>query len=229
MASPSTHTSAASAELDACPRCGSPHDPAQEYCLECGLRLPRVEGMVGTLGGAWRRRLRWYPGDWIWLAAGLLAVAAAGAGAAILATRGEATQSTFVRTTTPGVTTTQTVAPTTTASPPPPPPSTATTTSPPATPNARLIQWPAGRSGWTIVLRSFPTPRGRQAALAEAKRAVSSGVDAGVLDSSDFSSLHPGYFVVFSGVYATEDKANAARERAASHGYDGAYVRQVSP
>ena len=183
---------------------------------------------MGTLGGAWRRRLRWYPGDWIWLAVGLLAVAGAGAGAAILATRGEATQSTFVRTTTPGVTTTQTVAPTTTATPPPPPPATATTTSPPPSPpTAHLIQWPAGRNGWTIVLRSLPVQRGRQAALAEAKRAVSSGLSAGVLDSSDYASLHPGFLVVFTGVYASQSKANADLDSVHSHGYEGAYVRPV--
>ena len=32
-----------------CPRCGTPYGPRQEYCLECGLRLPVTGGVVGII------------------------------------------------------------------------------------------------------------------------------------------------------------------------------------
>ena len=51
---------------------------------------------------------------------------------------------------------------------------------------------------------------GRAAALAEAKQALHVGMkQVGVLDSSRFSSLHPGYYVVFAGIYGTEAEAQS--------------------
>ena len=51
--------------------------------------------------------------------------------------------------------------------------------------------------------------------------------DVGILDSSQFSSLHTGYFVVFTGVYDSENKARAALDTA--HGsYPQSYVRQIT-
>ena len=44
---------------------------------------------------------------------------------------------------------------------------------------------------------------------AEARKALASGLEqVGVLDSDRFSSLHPGYYVVFSGVYGSFSEAN---------------------
>ena len=40
----------------------------------------------------------------------------------------------------------------------------------------------------------------------------------GVLDSSRYASLHPGYWIVFSGVYATEAEATSALEDAGGRG-----------
>jgi cell division septation protein DedD len=219
---------------DACPRCGAAYEPDQEYCVECGLRLPRPTGSVAALGAAWRRRLGWYPGDWIWLAVALLLVAAAGATAAILATRPEPRETTFVATTTLGVTTTQTVLTTTAAAPARPPSTTSGTAAPPPPPPARsargkLIEWPSSRSGWTIVLSSVPTTNGRAAALDDARAAVRKGLRAGVVASDDYSSLHPGYYVVFTGIFGSQDEAQAALAAAHSRGYPRAYVRPVSP
>src|SRR6266545_3612274 len=70
-----------------CPRCGTPYEPLQEYCLECGLRLPVERGVIAVLSTAWRRRLPWYPGDWVWIVLLLLVVAALAATVAVLATR----------------------------------------------------------------------------------------------------------------------------------------------
>jgi hypothetical protein len=222
-------------EADACPRCGTPHDAHQEYCLECGLRLPSEQhGVVASLGGAWRRRLRWYPGDWIWATLGLLAVAAIGAATAVAASRDNSSASkTLIGTTTPGVTTRQAVRTTPVPAETQPPaaqtvPSATAPTPRPAPRRQRTLRvWPAGERGWTIVLRSETA---RPIALREARRAIAAGLrDVGVIDSADYSSLHPGYFVVFSGVYTSQADAEEALETATSGGYERAYVRPVSP
>ena len=53
------------------------------------------------------------------------------------------------------------------------------------------------------------------AARAIEQRAIGSGLNPGVLYGSNFGSLRPGYWVVFSGVYATQSDAarSAARAR----------------
>ncbi|MGH2934758.1 MAG: hypothetical protein ACRDL2_09660, partial [Gaiellaceae bacterium] len=68
-----------------CPRCGVAYEPLQEYCLECGTRLPTNRGLVGVLAAAWQRRFAWYPGDWVWPALLFLAVALLATAAAVTA------------------------------------------------------------------------------------------------------------------------------------------------
>ena len=70
-----------------CPRCSTPYAEDQEYCLECGERLPAQPGLSARLGARWRRRVGWYPGDWIWptLLALVVAVVAGAASALWLA------------------------------------------------------------------------------------------------------------------------------------------------
>jgi hypothetical protein len=216
-----------------CPRCETPYSPGQEYCLECGARLPARSGVVARLGSGWRRRVGWYPGDWIWPALlALLVAAGAGAASALwLADRSSANDQTVVATspgasslqqtqTAPEPTTAPTTATTATAPAPPPPP-------PPVnTP----VAWPAGRSGWTVVLDSLPSVNGRAPALAEARQALHLGLKkVGVLDSAQFSSLHPGYFVVFFGVYASQAAAQSSIIDAHQKGYGGAYPRRITP
>jgi len=218
-----------------CPGCGAPLEPLQEYCLHCGNRVPTPGGVVAALGGAWRRRLRWYPGDWIWVALALLAIAAIGAAVAVATSRENSEAGTIVATTSPGVITgpavqtTPETAPT--ATPEPPPTATAKPPAPQAPASSRrqrkLRIWPSGKSGWTIVLRSDTS---RERARAEARKAIRAGLrDVGVLDSASYSSLHPGYFVVFSGIYDSQPDAEDALDDATSGGYPGAYVRPVSP
>jgi len=50
----------------------------------------------------------------------------------------------------------------------------------------------------------------------------------GVLDSGRYSSLHPGYFVVFSGIYSSRGQAEAARATAAEKGFQLAYSREIT-
>jgi SPOR domain len=215
-----------------CPRCGAPYEPLQEYCLECGLRLPTTGGVVETLRSGWMRRWAWYPGDWIWVVLLSFVVAAVGAALAILLSRPTHSGRTLVETShvtskalpteAPTLTTgtlptapTATQPPTTTAAPPPPP-------------RNAVLAWP-NRNGYTVVLNSIPTANGRSAAVAQAKQAGSRGLrQVGVLDSSRYSSLHPGYYVVFSGIYSSLSAAQAAVSRARSAGYGAAYARQIT-
>jgi len=100
MAEQQVREAAASSTEHACPRCGAPREPHQAYCLECGLRLPAMTGVVADLRRGWIRRFGWYPGDWIWTALLTLLVAIAGIAIAIALTGGKGTKViTFVATT----------------------------------------------------------------------------------------------------------------------------------
>jgi hypothetical protein len=170
--------------VSACPRCRAHAAEGQEYCLECGLRLP-VEGRVGPAPDA-ARSLR-LP------LLGSAAVAVAGAAAAIALTW-DADASEQVITATGG---------------------SITATKP--RPAARgLTAWPDERDGWTVVLVSVPKQKGgRKKALSRARQARSRGLEqVGIVDSGTIASLHPGYWIVFSGIYDTEPEATSALQRA---------------
>jgi cell division septation protein DedD len=97
---------------------------------------------------------------------------------------------------------------------------------PPPASGGELIEWP-GQNGWTIVLASVPQSSGRAAAVREARKASNAGLtDVGVLNSSDYSSLHSGYFVVFSGVFTSEKEARSSLDTAKGS-YPQAYARQI--
>ena len=230
MAESNEREAALVAAEERCPRCGAPREPGQEYCLECGLHLPALTGTVPSLRRSWIRRIGWYPGDWIWISSVTLLVAAAGAAASIVVTthRGGAGGTTLVASTTTRPATTTSAPPTTTTTPAVTHRTTTTTAPAPAKPNGRTL-WPAGLHGWTIVLGSYPVTAGSSAALASADRAARSGLpDVGVLDSSNYASLHPGYYVVFSGIYDSETQAHAALNVASASGFAGAYPREIA-
>ena len=224
---------------DYCPKCGVSYEPLQEYCLECGARLPTNQGVVGLLASTWQRRLAWYPGDWVWpvllflvltVVATALAVAAGAARKAqtpILATNDRVTVGPGAPVGSVPVTT---VGPSTLPGAPRrrsrtgrcrrrPARDGKTPTTPKPNPNA-LAEWPAGKSGYTQVLESLPVAAGRANAVARARRAKANGLkDVGVLRSSQYSSLHPGYFVVFAGIYATQAEASAGLATAHAKGF----------
>jgi hypothetical protein len=218
-----------------CPRCGAPQEPGQEYCLECGYRVQPPGGVLGRLAGAWHRRFGWYPGDWVWRVLLGLVIAIAGATAAIVLADTGSGSDTIVATeggpprapttspgtstvTLPGVTTGPPVTPTA------PPPATTTAPAP-----GSLTNWPVGRTGFTVVLESLPTSSGRSLALERAKAASRAGLpQVGVLDSSRYSSLHPGYYVVFSGIYSSFGQAQSAQTTAAGKGFRLAYAREIT-
>ena len=225
-----------------CPRCGAARTPDQEYCLECGLRLPPTSGRGARLRRTWVRRVGWYPGDWVWMTLLALVVAAAGAAAAIATTHRPTsnTGTTFVYTSpSVPVTSPPPAPPTTTAKttlPTAPEPTTSARTATKATtttaaPRNGKTPWPAGTTGWTVVLVSLPaTPAGSERAQAQTKRAVRAGLpEVGVLQSAKYTSLHPGYLVVFSGVYDQRSQAESTLSAAQSGGFPGAYARQIVP
>jgi len=235
---------------DYCPRCGVAYEPLQEYCLECGARLPTNRGVVGFLASEWQRRLAWYPGDWIWPVLLFLVITVAATAAAVAAGSASNRHESTLVATSPAVTvgpgapqpTVQTATPTSTLPTAPQPtistgtlpvapgaPSTnAVTTPAPASPNA-LTAWPAGTSGYTNVLESLPLASGEANARARARAAKRAGLPAvGVLVSSQYSSLHPGYYVVFSGIYASQADASAALAAAHAHGFPDAYQTRVT-
>jgi hypothetical protein len=218
-----------------CPRCSSAVQPSQEYCLECGLRLPRTDPRrLDVAAGGLVERHPWGRG---WLVPALLGlvVAAGGTAAAIAISDANGGGTTITAATggsrtvtesTATLTAPEPTAPATTAASPP-----ATTNRPPATapPRPATLAWPQGRRGWTIVLLSVPKPNGRAGAEARAADARRKGVpNVGILDSSRFASLHPGYFVVFSGVFDSEAEATSALPRTRS-AFPLAYGRQVVP
>jgi hypothetical protein len=222
-----------------CPTCGAPHEPFQEYCLECGHRLPSPYGV---------RREMWTRDSPIWLWAALLALLlvalVAGAIVAVAATRngedgtaspsvGPVVSTSPSTTDTVGVITqpptvtinppTTTFAPTTTLS------TTSTTTSSTTTTSSGNVAWPSGKDGFSIFLKSVPVSEGRSQADAAADRARSNGLtQVGVLNSSDYSSLNAGYWVTFTGIYDTESEANNDLSNARSKGFPTAYVRRVA-
>jgi hypothetical protein len=178
-----------------CPRCGGSVAGLQEYCLECGLRLPGRARLAPLPTDTRDLRLR---------VAALACVAFAGTGVAIAAVDDGGGPEPVITATGGSVTT-------------------------PTAPRARLAQWPRGRSGWTIVLVSVPKAKGRDEAVAVAQQARVSGLDrVGVLDSSQFASLRPGYWMTFAGRYASEAEATGSLRRARV-AVKGARVQRVEP
>jgi len=176
--------------MTACPRCGAAAVHGQEYCLECGIRLPggSVVGVRGT-GRGWALR-------------SLLALALAVAGAAgAMAASGGTGERDRVVTAIGGFATVPTT-------------STLLPSLPGTGPNG-IVDWPAGEDGWTIALASLPQTGGQRAAIVRAREARKEGLSSvGVLDSSRYASLHPGYWMVFTGIYTSEAEATSALEPA---------------
>jgi hypothetical protein len=237
-----------------CPRCEAPYDRYQEYCLECGLRLVPLPGAYARREIWSRDSPIWL---WAALAALLLVALVAGAIVAVAATSDDEPAGSPVVTAGSGTTDTigtldtaptltfGTTAPTTTAPPtttlPPtttiqptttlPTTTLPTTTTTPTTTSGSgtIISGPTNRDGYTVILRSTRTSEGRGEADAAAQRAINAGLpEVGVLNSSDYSSLNPGYYATFTGIYDAQREAENALPRARSAGFPLAYVRRVA-
>jgi hypothetical protein len=174
--------------MSTCRRCGEPAAQGQEYCLACGARLT-APGSEGTgIGSPWWHRA---------LLAGAVAVLG---GIAAVAATGSSDSRADLTTATGGFVTVS---------------GSETLPSPSDDGTGSVADWPSGTDGWTVVLASYPQTKGRKAADARAKQARAKGLpQVGVLDSSSYASLHPGFWVVFSGVYGSEAEATSALEPA---------------
>jgi hypothetical protein len=172
-----------------------------ERCSRCGAQLAAGQEYCVECGTRHRSARR--PIHWLWPAAAAAVVAAGGAAAAIAAGADDSESSTIIALT--------------------PLRAAAAPTGKPA----KLRLWPR-RDGYTIVLAALPTTVGTRAARARALSAAGAGVpDVGVLASSRYASLHPGYWIVFSGAYRTLDEALAGLPRAARYARS-AYTQQIS-
>ena len=218
-----------------CTRCGAAAQPGQEYCLECGGRLTQQpDGPVARASTSVAERHDW-AGTWLVPALLGLVIAVLGTGAAI-AISGDGEEKSAIPTATGGNLTATGGTPTLTAPEPTTPTETTgaatttpATTAPPPPANPAAITWPRDQRGWTIVLLSLPQTNGRDAAAAQAKKARDGGLRrVGILDSSRYASLHPGYYVIFQGVYADEAEASSALQRARSV-FPSAYQREIVP
>ena len=204
------------ADVARCPACLSPVRADQRYCLECGERL-QVDEIPPPPGGGSAMSTR---------STRVLAIAAIiliviGIGLAWVALRkssnGEdSTSSTATAPTTPTDTAITDTGVTDTG---------ITDT------GITAGGWPVGQTGWAVILASKSQAQFQETdAQAIADQAATAGVPmTGVLDSSQFPSLNPGYWAVFSGPYSTKAEAQAAATTIQGQGYADAYARQVQP
>ena len=203
-----------------CPRCGAPLAAGQEWCLNCGAAVAtRVASAPG-----WRLPFA--------IAGVILAIAAVAIAIAIVQLADDTDQVAQNQPPAPTATPAPTVAaePSITPAPTLPEASGETTPEPTATSEPAAgagedaAEWPAGKSGWTVVLASDPS---ESDARQKAKDFAADGIaGVGVLDSDDFSSLNGGFWVVFAGRYQSQSKASDALD-----GIDArdAYIRRIDP
>jgi hypothetical protein len=114
----------------------------------------------------------------------------------------------------------QSLSPPANASPPATPPPDTAPTDPPTSPSTG--DWPA----YTVFIASKATQSEAQAFVDRADAQGFSG--SGILYSSDYASLHPGYWVAYIGTYDTKSNAQATMSDVHSAGFSDAYVSYVS-
>ena len=192
-----------------CPACLSPMRSDQRYCLECGERLAVDEIPPPPGGGsAFSNRST----SVLAIAAVVLIVVGVGLGWVALrdSNRGDTPDATVTDTVITDTIITDTIITDTSAS---------------------GATWPVGESGYAVILASKDSATFTESdAQIIADDATAGGVQmVGVLDSSQFSTLNPGYWAVFSGPYTTLDQAVSAAATIQGQGYPDAYARHVQP
>jgi septal ring-binding cell division protein DamX len=195
-----------------CPRCQASLRPDQEWCLNCGAGI----GAEVAAPRGWRWPLAVVGALLaLMLVAFVLALVELASNAETVAPPAAATP---VAAATPAPT--STAAPSTTSDPSQIPPASGGTA---ATP--QVSDWPAGKTGYTVVLESAAS---RSAADARAKDLTGQGIPVGVLDSSGYASLTPDRYVVFTGQYTTRSEARLALQGLRNR-VSGARVGRVAP
>jgi hypothetical protein len=237
-----------------CPACLAPIEPGQQFCLACGERLTpagtagdplRPTGrppaaiaiavgllllLIGGFGIAYGFTRDDGEGSTVAAAtthttAGNSAVPPTASSSVAVPTFTSVPASTAVPTfSTDSVPTfsTVTTSPTSTTTP--------TTTSTPTSTAAEKNDWPPGKDGYAVLLMSRDSEQFDYAYITQQKAtAESKGLtNVGVLNSDDYFTLNPGYWVLYMGPYDTKSQAQAAVSTAVSKGYSDAYVRRVA-
>ncbi len=210
-------------DIARCPACLSPMRSDQRYCLECGERLAVDEIPPPPGGGsAFANRST----SLLAIAAVALIVIGVGLGWVALRdpNRGDTPDATVTVTATDTVITDTMITDTIITD-------TIITDTVITDTSASGATWPVGASGYAVILASKDSATFTEAdAQIIAGDATVAGVPmVGVLDSSQFSTLNPGYWAVFSGPYTTLDQAVAAAATIQGQGYPEAYARHVQP
>lgn len=227
-----------------CKNCGTTLDKDAKFCHKCGIAVGA--GSAGGSGGGSA-----IPA-WLWavippaLVIGLAIGFAIGYLVAPDGNDGSVAESTT--TTVAMEETSTTTAPETTTTLPPPTATTGATTSISATTTATapttttkppttttwpdyVMEWPMSKSGWTVQVAKYDgaNPESEGWAQDKAEEVLADGLPAGLLYSSDFSSIQEGWHVVFSGVFSTKSAAQSHRTKVLAKGYGEAVVIQVVP
>jgi hypothetical protein len=229
-----------------CPSCLAPVEPDQEYCLECGARLeppgPPPRSPLGVpLWAAIAAAMVLLLGGFV-IAWGFTR----GSGSSTSAASHTATAphtATFTAPPTnsaigtgtsaiPTITGASTITATVTVSTSTGSTSTSTSSSSDCggqPSSAADDSWPNGRNGWMAVLSSKPDDTYTFADFCQRlQKAKSQGyANVGIIDSTDYSSLNPGYWVLYQGPYDTHAEATAAAQSAQAD-WPGAYPRQIT-
>jgi len=207
-----------------CPACLSPMRSDQRYCLECGERLAVDEIPPPPGGGsAFSNRST----SVLAIAAVVLIVVGVGLGWVALrdSNRGDTPDATVTDTVITDTIITDTIITDTIIT------DTIITDTIITDTSASGATWPVGESGYAVILASKDSATFTESdAQIIADDATAGGVQmVGVLDSSQFSTLNPGYWAVFSGPYTTLDQAVSAAATIQGQGYPDAYARHVQP
>ena len=202
-----------------CPRCGSAMSEQQEWCLSCGAAV----GTHVVAAPGWRTPIA--------IAGAILALAAIAIAVAIVQLADDTDRVAqqpppAAAAPTPTASPLPTATPEESLTPDPTIPEASGTEQDETTPTAGLAdaEWPAGETGWTVVLGSDSSEEDAQA---KADRFAADGISGvGILDSDDFAAFGADVFVVFAGVYDSQSEASEALD-----GIDakGAYIRRVAP
>jgi ribosomal protein L40E len=205
-----------------CTRCGAQLAVDQEWCLECGTAVnspirpaPDWRVPVAIVGGV----VALTAAAFVFLLASLSNSANQSATAVVAAAPVIRIPPAASTTSHPASTTSRPASTTASSSTTP-----ASTTPTPST--GALGSWPKGVTGFTVVLTDIPS---KAAATASATKIAAAGIPVGMLFSSDYSSMRPGDWIVFSGTYTTRAQAAVAATQLQAKGQAGAYAFSVVP
>jgi hypothetical protein len=83
-------------------------------------------------------------------------------------------------------------------------------------------------TGWIVILASIPTDAGESSATSFAKSAGKTGVGKiSILNSSNRKPLRGGFWVVYTGPYASLTQVSSAADNVHKSGFTNAYIREL--